>query len=93
MLNCPINLSFSHTHSIKRLAKARESFGIDVINRIIGFTLFLLGANRQDIARYLQMPVGTFFSFLTRADRYGLSALEDRRKQLSVKIVIPFHWL
>lgn len=87
MLNCPTKLSFSSTHSTKRLNKASESFGGSVINRMIGFTLFLLGAKREDIAQYLQMPIGTFLSFLTRADRYGLSAFEDRRKQLSVKVV------
>lgn len=87
MLNCPTALSFSHIYSIKRLDKAYESFGVDAINRIVGFTLFLLGAKREDIARYLQMPFGTFLSFLNRADQYGLSAFDDRRKQLSVRVV------
>lgn len=87
MSNCPINLSFSKNHSNKRLEKAYESIGINIINRIIGFTLFLLGAKRGDIAQYLQMPMGTFLSFLTRTDRYGLLAFEDRRKSASIKIV------
>ena len=87
MSNCPIDLSFSKNLSNKRLKKAYESFGVNVINRIIGFTFFLFGAKRQDIAQYLKMPMGTFLSFLTRTDRYGLSAFEDRRKSLPLKVV------
>lgn len=87
MSNCPINLSFSKSHSNKRLDKAYESFGVNIINRIIGFTLFLLGAKREDVAQYLQIPIGTFLSFLTRTDRYGLLAFEDRRKSPSIKVV------
>ncbi len=87
MSNCPIDLSFSKNLSNKRLKKAYESFGVNVISRIIGYTLFLLGAKREDIAQYLQMSLGTFLSFLTRTDRYGLSAFEDRRKSLSVKVL------
>ena len=87
MSNCPINISFSKTYSNKRLSKAYETFGINITNRIIGFTLFLLGAKREDVAQYLQRPIGTFLSFLTRADRYGLSAFEDRRKPSPIKVV------
>ncbi|MFQ5866097.1 MAG: hypothetical protein ACE5IW_12805 [bacterium] len=87
MSNCPISLSFSKTHSDKRLEKAYETFGINTINQIISFTLFLLGAKRQDIAQYLEIPMGTFLSFLTRTDRYGLSAFEDRRKSSPFKVV------
>jgi hypothetical protein len=87
MSNCPINLSFSNSYSNKRLEKAYESFGVNIINRIIGFTIFLLGAKREDVAQYLQIPIGTFLSFLTRTDRYGLLAFEDRRKSPSIKVV------
>ena len=87
MSNCPIGLSFSKTHSNKRIEKAYESLGVKIVTRIIGFTLFLLGAKREDIAQYLQIPMGTFLSFLTRTDRYGLLAFEDRRKSPYVKVV------
>jgi hypothetical protein len=87
MSNFPINLSFSKYHSDKRLEKAYESSGVNIIKRIVGFTLFLLGAKREDIAQYLQIPMGTFLSFLTRTDRYGLLAFEDRRKSPSIKVV------
>ncbi len=87
MSNCPIGPAFSQTHSHKRFEKAYETFGVNTINRIIGFALFLLGAKREDIAKYLRMPLGTFLSFLTRTDRHGLLAFEDRRKTPSIKIV------
>ena len=80
MLNCPTTLSFSMVHCEKRLAKAHKLLGVTVVNRIIGFTLFLLGAKREDIAQYLKMPFGTLLSFLRRIDRHGLSTFEDRRK-------------
>ncbi len=87
MSNYLIDLKFSKTHSTKRLEKAYESLGVKIITRIIGFTLFLLGAKREDIAQYLQIPIGTFLSFLTRTDRCGLLAFEDRRKSPYVKVV------
>lgn len=87
MSNCPIDLNFSKIHSNKRIEKAYESLGVKIVTRIIGFTLFLLGAKREDIAQYLQMPMGTFLSFLTRTDQYSLLAFEDRRKSPYVKVV------
>jgi len=69
------------------MEKAYKSLGVKIVTRIIGFTLFLLGAKREDIAQYLQMPVGTFLSFLTRTDQYGLLAFEDRRKSAYIKVV------
>ncbi len=80
MLNCPSTLAFSANYSAKRLKKAYNLFGVSTVKRIIGFALFLLGANREDIARYLEVPLGTFLSFLTRIEKYGLPAFEDRRR-------------
>ena len=80
MLNCPINLAFSSIHSKKRLEKAYKTLGVNVVNKIIGFALFLLGAKREEIAQSLGIPFGTFLSFLTRIDQNGLIAFGDRRK-------------
>ena len=84
MLNCPYTLAFSTTFRTKRLEKAYSILGINVVKRIIGFVLFLLGAKREDIAQYLDVPFGTFLSFLTRVEKYGLNAFEDRRKSQAV---------
>lgn len=80
MLNYPINLAFSSIHSRKRLEKAYKTLGVNVVNKIIGFALFLLGAKREEIAQSLGIPFGTFLSFLTRIDQNGLIAFGDRRK-------------
>lgn len=89
MSNCPIELSFSKTHSDKRLNKAHQTFGVKTVTRIIGFTLFLLGAKRENIAQHLQIPLGTFLSFLTRTDQYGLPAFQDRRQSTPTAVVKP----
>ena len=56
MLNCPSNLGYSATFSAKRLKKASDIFGENTVKRIIGFALFILGANREEIAGYLKIP-------------------------------------
>lgn len=95
MLRCPSDLSFSATHAAKRLQKAYRGLGVSVVHRIIGFALFLLGANRQQIAQYLGMPFGTFLSFLTRVEKHGLVGLEDRRSSSAgrqTRVVSPQGW-
>lgn len=83
MLNYPTNLKFSDNLSKKRIEKAYRLLGVRVVNRIIGFALFLLGAKREDIAKYLDIPFGTFLSFLTRIDQYGIFAFIDQRTSAS----------
>jgi len=85
MLDYHSSLSFSNTHSNKRLEKAYKYLGANVVNRIIGFALFLLGANRKDIAQYLKIPFGTFISFLTRIVHFGIPAFGDRRSTSSLQ--------
>ncbi len=85
MSNYPFDLKFSTNVSKKRIEKACHVLGITVVNRIIGFALFLLGAKREAIAMNLAIPLGTFLSFLTRIDRHGFFAFEDRRKSVSLK--------
>lgn len=79
MTNFQDELSFSETHSTKRLAKADELFGRSVVQRLLAFVFFLLGAKREDIALLLDMPVGTLFSLLTRIHQVGMEGFQDRR--------------
>lgn len=83
MLNCPLSLAFSPTFREKRLKKACDLLGSAVVKRLVGFVLFLLGANREDVARFIHMPFGTFLSLLMRIDAIGLSGFEDRRRNSS----------
>lgn len=80
---CPPSLACSEAHSANRIQAASETLGETVVQRLLAFALFLMGARREDIARHLSMPVGTLFSLLTRISRHGLPALEDRRRSHS----------
>lgn len=86
MLNCLDELTFSKTHSENRLKKAYNLLGENLVNKIIGFALFLLGANRERIAEKINIPIGTFLSFLTRIDNIGIAAFGDRRNSTSFQV-------
>ena len=86
MLNCLDELAFSKAHSENRIKKAYNLLGENVVNKIIGFALFLLGANREKIAEKINIPTGTFLSFLTRIDNIGISAFGDRRSSTSFQV-------
>ncbi len=77
---CPPSLACSEVHSANRIQAASATLGDAVVQRLLAFALFLMGAKREDVARHLSMPVGTLFSLLTRISRHGLPALEDRRR-------------
>lgn len=79
MSNCLPDLVYSSTHRSNRLVQARNILGAVLVNRIIAFTLFLFGANRKDIAKYLQVPHDTLLSFYMRVTKFGFSGFEDRR--------------
>ncbi len=61
MLNCLDELVFSKVHSENRIKKAYNLLGENVVNKIIGFTLFLLGANREKIAKKPLSPLVHFY--------------------------------
>ncbi len=73
-------ISFSKKLLEKRISKAASLIGAKTVNRIIGLALFLLGGNREQISNFLEMPVGTFFSLLTRFRNRGVEALIDKRE-------------
>jgi hypothetical protein len=76
---------FSKRVSEKRIQLAYQLFGTKTVNRIIGIALFLLGGNRERISEFLKIPMGTFFSFLSRFHREGVNAFLDQRE----KQIIP----
>ena len=83
MSNYLSDIDFSTTHSEKRMKNASEFLGENTLKRLLAFTLFLLGANREEIARRLSIPLGTLFSLLNRIAQQGLPAIEDRRQKYS----------
>jgi transposase len=82
MIDCQ-TLSFSQKLSKDRMERALESFGAGVIQRLLCFTLYLLGVNRSVVGRSLEIPPETVKSIVKALNRNGLSALEDRRRRYS----------
>ncbi len=87
MSNYLNKLEFSETKSKKRLEKAYAFMGKTVINRVIAYALYLLGANRNDIADLLSMPKGTLLCLLTRLSQNGLAGLSDGRIKNNAPII------
>lgn len=84
-INCQA-LSFSEKLSRDRVARAVDVFGTNIIKRLLCFALYLLGLNRQDIGKSLDLPTETVKSTIKALIRDGLGALEDRRRQSSAFI-------
>ena len=78
-MNCLPDLNYSLVHRNNRLLHGRKILGKMFVNRIIAYALFLLGANRNEIAKYLEIPLDTLLSFFTRINQYGPSGFLDRR--------------
>ncbi|WP_155311648.1 hypothetical protein [Desulfosarcina ovata] len=78
--NCQ-DLSFSGKLSRERIDRALEALGANVIRRLLCFALYLLGLNRQNIAKTLDMPAETVKSTIRTIINDGLSALQDRRRR------------
>lgn len=82
LINCQ-SINFNQTLSSNRLEAASRRFGEKLVKRIIAFSLFLLGANRQDIADKLQLSVNTIKSNIKALHSDGIAAFEDRRQKKS----------
>lgn len=82
MIDCQ-KAFFSSSLQQKRLKQARSVLGERVIDRLLCFTLFLLGIQRSTIAELLDAPPGTVRSVVRSVLHDGLPALEDRRSSSS----------
>lgn len=76
--NCG-NVNFSPAKAEKRISKANDLLGKNVVRWIIGFALFLLGAKRKAVSDLLGTPYETLNSFIRRIWKDGAKAFEDRR--------------
>lgn len=79
MLDCRDLPQLSYERSKKRLERATGVLGAKVVTRLLAFSLYLLGANREALAGCLEMPLETLKSLVKRGFSDGLAALEDRR--------------
>ena len=82
MMNCD-QFDFSSKLSNKRILQARNIFGDRVVDRILAWALFLLGASKPMICSALDFKPGTLRTLLYRLQNQGLDAFEDRRSKTS----------
>ena len=88
-MNCE-RLSFSQELSDQRISKSEVLLSRKIVQKILAYALFLLGANRSEISSFLNMPPGTIRSLVLAITRRGLSAFEDQRsKDSSFKPPLP----
>ena len=78
MIDCQ-KAFFSSSLQQQRLEQARSVLGERVVDRLLCFSLFLLGIQRNTIAELLDAPPGTVRSVVRSVLHDGLPALEDRR--------------
>ena len=76
--NCT-NINFSPDKAEKRIKKANDLLGKNVVRWIIGFALFLLGAKRKAVSDLLGIPYETLNSSIRRIWKDGAKAFQDRR--------------
>lgn len=73
------SIEFSAARSRNRIEKAVAVIGEKTVKKIIGLALFLLGAKRNEISEMLDLPLGTFFTFLTRFHNEGIDAVSSKK--------------
>jgi hypothetical protein len=74
--------SFSQDLSRNRIAQAKSILGEKVVDRILCYALFLLGANRTEISDQLAIPPGTVRSLFRRVNNRGITAFCDQRGKI-----------
>lgn len=79
MLDCRDLPPLSYERSQKRLERATSVLGAKVVKRLLSFSLYLLGANRDALAGCLGIRLETLKSLVKRCFSDGVAALEDRR--------------
>lgn len=73
------NLTFSPSLAQDRIQRTKQTLGINFVQRLLCFALFLLGVNRRAIGQVLGLPAETAKSIIKAIGKNGLPALEDRR--------------
>ena len=81
-MNCD-QFDFSPERSHTRVHQAKTLFGERIVNRILAWALFLLGASKPMICSQLGFKPGSLRTLLYRLQHQGLGALEDRRCKTS----------
>jgi hypothetical protein len=75
-MNCD-HIDLSSTLSEKRIQQVKAIFGDKIINKILAWALFLLGASKPSICEAVDMKPDSLRSFLHLIQHKGLSTLES----------------
>jgi hypothetical protein len=78
MINCR-RIEFAPEKSAQRIDRFKLVFGAKLLNRILAFALYLLGAKRKTAAAVVNMPEDSLKTVLRAAQQDGFAALCDRR--------------
>lgn len=81
-MNCQ-ELDFSPIKATERFNKAQLVFGKKVLTKIVMFVLYILGAKRNAVAKFLGIPDESAKTSLRVLFRDGVSAFRDRRQSNS----------
>ena len=73
-------IEFSPEKSHGRIDKASRILGARVVNRIVAFVLYLLGAKLKTVAELVGMPVDSLKTVIAIVSRDGVPAFRDRRR-------------
>jgi len=74
------DLVFSPEQSQKRIDRALQVLPVQVLKRILFFSLYLLGAKRKAISSLMEMPEESVKTGISKVMKDGLSAFRDRRQ-------------
>src|SRR5438046_7584110 len=77
------NLTFSRDLAEDRMQRAEQVLGVNVVQRLLCFALYLLGVNRSAIGQALRIPAETAKSIIKAMTKDGLRALEDPQRSMS----------
>ena len=87
-MNCA-NLIFSQKLHDQRIAQAESLLGTNIVRKILGYALFLLGTPRSSISSAIGMPEGSVRSLILAFNQRGLLAFEDQRSKTSSFKALP----
>jgi len=83
------DIIFFPQKSKERIEKAKEVFDPKVLSRILGFSLYMFGSKRGDVAQLMGMPEESLKTTTRVVLRDGLQAFVDRRRADMGMISIP----
>jgi hypothetical protein len=88
MINCR-KIEFSPEKSAQRIERFLPAFSAKLLNKLLAFSLYLLGAKRNTAASALNMPEDSLKTLLRATQKDGFSAFSDRRFSSPVIAPVP----